>query len=481
MAITFVNSATGNADNFNNVTVTCPATQSGDLIIAECYERNASGSSASGLGLTWTQAGSPSDGASHLAWAIATGDHSGGTITWGSGTGGVSVVTVYRGVDTSNPFGAATLVTESNASGNETQAQITTTVDGAMVCLTVGTNGTNAISSQSCTSPGGLTERGDVSNVSTGTDIAHASAIKTTAGATGSFTWAQTNSSGVSWAYALKPFTFSGTSALSVPAQTLAGLGKKSALGTSALIVPIQQLAGSGKQIQKGISALLTPMLTLSGVGKKSALGTGALSVPVQVIAGTGTKTATAATGTGTITIPMQTLAGVGRAPYVGTGTFRIPALTLTGSGKQIYKATGAFTLPMQVLAATGKQTMKATGAFIVPMLRLAGSGKQTYSGTGALTLPVQVVAASGHMTFTGTGTLAIPMLVLSGVAQIVLPPFVLCEFVLVVPQYTSQLILPSYTEELTVPNYNGKLTIPAEELIHNLSSMAEVRSVRGN
>ena len=272
-----------------------------------------------------------------------------------------------------------------------------------------------------------------------------------------------------------------GTGALTQPKQTLAGSGKQTQKGTSALRVPMLTLTGVGKAPFVGTSSLIVPIQTLTSTGKKSALGTGALSVPVQIIAASGTYTPTAATGTGTITVPVQTLAGVGRAPHVGTGAFRIPALTLTGSGKQIYKATGAFTMPVQVLAATGKQTMKATGAFTVPMLRLAGSGKQSYIGTGAFTLPVQVIAASGHMTFIGTGTLAIPMLVLTSTGQISLPPFVLCEFILAIPQYISQLIVPSYVGDLTVPNYNGKLTIPAEELIHNLSSMAEVRSVRGN
>lgn len=257
--------------------------------------------------------------------------------------------------------------------------------------------------------------------------------------------------------------------------------GQVTYTGTGSLTVPIQTVSGSGKQTQSGTSALSVPKQTLSGTGKQSAIGTGALRVPVQVIAGSGTYTPTAATGTGTITVPMQTLAGVGKAPYVGTGTLTIPIQTLTGSGKQSYIATGAFTVPVQVLAASGKQTMQGTGALTLPMMLVSGSGKQSYIGTGALTLPMQVVDASGHMTFTGTGTLAIPMLVLSGVAQITLPPLILCEFVLGIPQYTSQLIVPSYAEELTVPNYNGKLIIPAEELVHNLSSMAEVRSVRGN
>jgi hypothetical protein len=76
---------------------------------------------------------------------------------------------VYRGVSlAATPFHLQS--SESNASANETHAGFTTTVGGCEVVLCVG-NGTNdiAVDTQSTTSPGTLSERGEKTSMG-GTD-----------------------------------------------------------------------------------------------------------------------------------------------------------------------------------------------------------------------------------------------------------------------------------------------------------------------
>ena len=77
---------------------------------------------------------------------------------------------------------------------------------GAWVVLVVVNSPDLAVTPQTCTSPGALTARAErLSTGGTDTSIAHASAEKATAGATGAFTWAQTNAASGSWAYAIRP------------------------------------------------------------------------------------------------------------------------------------------------------------------------------------------------------------------------------------------------------------------------------------
>jgi hypothetical protein len=115
------------------------------------------------------------------------------------------VVTLYRGAAASgDPIEA--ILHEDNAAANETMAEITTLTDKAWVVLTVANSPDVAITAQTCTSPGNLTERAARLNT-TGTDtsIEHASAVKATAGATGALTWSQTDGASSSRAYAIKP------------------------------------------------------------------------------------------------------------------------------------------------------------------------------------------------------------------------------------------------------------------------------------
>jgi hypothetical protein len=216
--IGYIANALGGTTDTTSFSITLPTTQAGDIILLEfCHRGTAdgtvAGTSVTTGGLTWTlkhsQLFATSTFSGKLYWTRATGNHSGQTVT-GSGLTNAcaAIVTIYRNVIASgDPFtNAATIVGEENASGNETQAEITTLVDGCMVCLTVLNSPDVAVATQAATSPAVLAERAELlSTGGTDASIAHASELKATAGATGALTWTQTNAASGSYAYALQP------------------------------------------------------------------------------------------------------------------------------------------------------------------------------------------------------------------------------------------------------------------------------------
>jgi hypothetical protein len=213
--VQYVDRALGGTTTTTSFSLTLPATQANDLIIVEYVHRATADATIGGTysGPAFTekhdQPFATSTFSGKTLWSIATGDHSGQTVT-GSGLTNscAAIATIYRpvgGTFPTDPLGDATIVGEQNASGDATNAQITTASAGAMVCLVVVNSPDLAISGQTCTSPGALTERAEVlSTGGTDASIAHASAAKATAGATGNFTWTQTAAANGSWAYAIK-------------------------------------------------------------------------------------------------------------------------------------------------------------------------------------------------------------------------------------------------------------------------------------
>ncbi len=214
MAIAFINGANGGTISSTSFSITLPATQVNDIIILEYAHR---GTADATLGGTYAgpactkkhdQLFASSAFSGKTFWSRATGNHANETVT-GSGLTNAcaAIVTIYRGVrGDGDPLGNAAVVGEQNASANETQAQITTTTSGAYVVLVVANSPDLAVSSQSSTSPGALTERQEVlSTAGTNCSISHASAGKALPGVTGALTWAQTNGASGSWAYALTP------------------------------------------------------------------------------------------------------------------------------------------------------------------------------------------------------------------------------------------------------------------------------------
>lgn len=207
-------SALGGTTSTTSFSITLPATLANDILILSFTHRGTGDGTLGGTtSLTFAKKFEQSyNGATFsglVYWARATGNHAGETVSVSSLTNSCAgVLTVYRNVLASgDPFdGAATSVGEENASGNETQAEITTLVDGCMVILEVYNSPDVAVSTHVATNPATLLERAErLSTGGTDTSVSHASELRTTAGATGSFTWAQTNGAGGSLAYALQP------------------------------------------------------------------------------------------------------------------------------------------------------------------------------------------------------------------------------------------------------------------------------------
>jgi hypothetical protein len=148
------------------------------------------------------------NGSISVWWKRATSATASKTITVSGCTGSASgLVMPYRGcLATGTPIGTA--AGEQNASGNETQVEITTSVADAYVCLFVGctSNDTLNPATFTATNPTVLTDRSE--GISTGgsdCSLAHASARRTTAGATGALNWVQTDGTGASTAFELLP------------------------------------------------------------------------------------------------------------------------------------------------------------------------------------------------------------------------------------------------------------------------------------
>lgn len=212
MAVSFITSALGATNSTTSFSITLPTTEAGDLIIVEFTHRGTGDGTQSGtftetLTLKHSQLYNASALSGKTYYARATGDHAGETVGFTGLTNScAAILTVYRGVlAAGDPLADATIVGEENASGNETQAEITTGTDGSWVVLVVANSPDVAVATQACTSPGTLVERAE--RLSTGgldTSIAHASEEKASAGATGAFTWTQTNGASGSWAYAIE-------------------------------------------------------------------------------------------------------------------------------------------------------------------------------------------------------------------------------------------------------------------------------------
>lgn len=215
MAITPVASTTHNElDPTTSCTLTIPAgTQADDIIVIGATNRNAAAdlsvsdddTGGNAPALLMKQLADTDNRSGQVWWKRATSGSAGMTITIAGATNSVAAgLTVYRGADTgATPWEAA--AGEKNASGDETQAAITVS-DGSMVCLFI-FNTLNDItpSSQACTDPGALTERFNALSAG-GSDcgVNHASALKSGAGGTGAFTWAQADNIGCSIAFGLK-------------------------------------------------------------------------------------------------------------------------------------------------------------------------------------------------------------------------------------------------------------------------------------
>jgi hypothetical protein len=118
-------------------------------------------------------------------------------------------ISTYTGCELTGSPSDVTPVAEANAAGVNTSAGITTVTDGAMVCFSHGyTDDLPAITAASvvATSPAALTDRlRHISSGGSDSQVGHHSAIKASAGATGTVTWAGTSDDGASIVFALRP------------------------------------------------------------------------------------------------------------------------------------------------------------------------------------------------------------------------------------------------------------------------------------
>lgn len=378
MAVVPVDSAVSGNNTTTSFSITFPATQAGDVAVLEFTHRGtADGTIAGTFAETWTKkherlyASSAFGGQTYTA--TCTGNHSGETVSVSGLTNSCAgILTIYRGADTADPLGAATIVGEENASGNETQAQITTTENGAFVVLVVANSPDVAVTSPACTSPGALTIRAEKLNAGgTDTSIVHASAEKATAGATGAFTWAQTNGASGSWAYAIKP-----AGATIVEAD---GAAAGAAAGTS-----VAAAIANGVTAAAGVaaSAVVGAALWLSVATAPGAATGGAASATVLEAVGASSAVAGSSV-VGQLVLPTDgTSAGIAAASAEGTD----------GSSGGDAVASGAATAS-GIGAATVQSAAAATGAAAG-----AGAATQLTSSIAASTGTAAAASASGSV-----------------------------------------------------------------------------------
>jgi hypothetical protein len=440
VAITRRTAAASSGNNTTSCTVVIPAAVlTGDVLVLDVVNRdattNVSVADNEGAG-SWariTTVNATTNGSGQLWWKRATGNTASKTITVSGATGSVAcVVTPYVGASIgSAPLG--TPVGEANASGNELQAGITTARDGSWVHHAVACTSNDTLNpgDRTATSPTTLTESGEgVSAGGSDCSVSAASAEKTTAGATGNISWAQTDGTGASYAVevliATGPLTaasgslaMTGTDAvLKYNRKVVADSGSFAMTGTAATLTRSYPLtASSGSFTVTGTDATLKyARILTAGSGSFALTGTAATTKYNRLVAAasgafavTGTdatlthgqdanKTLTAESGSFTLTGTAATLK-YNRVAVASSGSF---ALTGTAAalkyGRVVVASAGSF-------AMTGADATLTLGLPEATNYELAASsGVFTLTGTdAALKYNRIVVAESGAFTFAGT------------------------------------------------------------------------------
>lgn len=449
MTITFVNSAIPTANPTTSYTITIPTVQVGDLLILANTNRDAdtapSVTDNDTGGETWTQKSSTA-GCGRLFYKRATSATSAKTITASGQTGSCSgVLVVLRGATLGgDPFNQYTH--EANASGNETHAGFTPTVDGCWIGLAVHNDANdNAVTNSACTSPGSLTEGNE--KLSTGGSDCGCSLrglVQSTAGATGSFTWSQTDGATVSQAFAVEPakalvadagsFSFTGTAAtLEVDRKISAESGSFSFTGTAASLeygYILTAAAGSftftGSDVTLTVGGAADPVLSAES-GSFAFSGTAAsLEVGYEVAADAGSF---AVTGTAaSLEVGHEVAANAGAFSFTGTAaSLEWGHLLAANAGSFSFTGTAAsLEVGYEVAAAAGAFSFNGGDASLVhdapnPVL-FAESGSFAFTGTAAsLEVGREVAAAAGSFAFTGTAaTLEVNRVIIAGLGTFI-------------------------------------------------------------
>lgn len=421
--LSFIANALGGTTTTTSFGVSLPATQEGDIIILEFAHR---GTGDGTIGGTWsgpafTLKHSQLFGSSAFSgktyYSRATKDHS-VPIPESINVSGLTnscagFITIYRGALASgDPLADATVVGEQNASGDETQAQITTATDGAWPVLVVVNSPDRAVTSQACTSPGTLTARAErLSTGGTDSSIAHASAEKATAGATGAFTWAQTNAESGSWAYAIKPEPtgVSGTIAVTTANATSAASGTVTVSGTIAASAANATSAANGTVTVSGSITAAAANATASANGTVTVSGTVAATAADATGNASGTVGAAGITGSVASTAENAAASASGAVTVSGTIAAAAANATSTASGVVTVSGTVSATAANATSSASGIVTVSGSVAATAANATANASGSVSSSGTISATAADAAASASG--TVSGgppvTGTIA--------------------------------------------------------------------------
>jgi hypothetical protein len=429
--VSYVANALGGTGTTTSFSITLPTTAADDIIVLEYTHRGTGDATLGGTysGPAFTekhdQQYATSTFSAKTCWSRATGNHSGQTVT-GSGLTNscAAIVTVYRAALASgDPLVDATIVGEQNASGDATNAQITTASDGAMVVLVVANSPDLAISAQACTSPGALTERAEVlSTGGTDTSISHASAVKSTAGATGAFTWTQTAAANGSWAYAIKPQSAAGTSATATPGAIAlttalhavtpqAGAVPTPAVIATPVALPTASAGGSTPATATPavlpLAAALPSATTAAGGGRAPAVIPLAATLPAATTAAGSSRTPAAIPLTAALPAATPAVSAT-RAPSAITLALSLPTVTVTAAAVTLPAAiTTAFVAPAPSPSGGGSATATPTATALTVGMAAATTAAGAAPTPGAVVLAVTVPAAT-----TAAGAVATPAVI---------------------------------------------------------------------
>jgi hypothetical protein len=321
------------------------------------------------------------NGAISVWWKRATAATSGKVLTIGGCTGSCSgVLTPYSGcLDAGNPYG--TPVPEGNASGNETQAGITVGTANSWVCLFVGctSNDTLNPTTYTCaTDPATLSEQGE--GISTGgsdCSMSHASAVKTTTGATGAISWAQTDGTGASIAFEL--IVAAVTSNASVSFTQANDTATVTATVPASAAVALTQAADT--------ATITATVPALVSVAHTQAADTVVATVTVADAGNNAAVSFTQASDTATITATSAVAASVSftQAADTATITATVPVLA-------------AVSVTQAADVATVTATLAGSAAVAVTQAGDAATITATLAGSAAVSLTQAADVVSGSM-----------------------------------------------------------------------------------
>lgn len=185
-------------------------------------------------GNTWTRIAESTDRKATLWYKRATSGTASKTITISGAVGSLTAnLRQFRGADPANPY--KNLTVETNASGGEDHAGFTADAEAAIVLFVFNYANDNAISSVDTANFGAMGS--ELNHLSTGgSDCATGSAVddSVAGGATGLFSWSQTNGTTYSMVFQVPPPP--GPQSITNPAV----------LGTASLLAPTVAISGSG-------------------------------------------------------------------------------------------------------------------------------------------------------------------------------------------------------------------------------------------